>query len=129
MVLGAFAALAQADMSAYKMSMFKAKGVNVERIERMASHHRTKSAPYLANHRAQSAYIKEGKTTPEQDAARSESRVDYYEALLIGLIDGFTSTFNEDCRSGLAETVRNGFSVLSTYQVWIPANTAKFPIA
>jgi len=58
-----------------------------------------------------------------------EAKADYYEFLLLGVIDGFTSGFNEDCRSGLAETVRNGFSVLDTYQIWLPQNTAKFNIA
>ena len=49
--------------------------------------------------------------------------------MLLGVIDGGTSNFNEDCRGGLANMVRNGFSVLDTYQVWLPKNTAKFNLA
>ena len=33
MVIGAIAALAQADISPYKMSMLKAKGINTDRIQ------------------------------------------------------------------------------------------------
>jgi hypothetical protein len=53
----------------------------------------------------------------------------FYEAVLLGGIDGFTTGFNGQCRSGLAELVRNAFSVLDTYKIWLPKNTAKFPIA
>ena len=49
--------------------------------------------------------------------------------MLLGVIDGGTSNFNEDCRGGLANMVRNAFSVLDTYQIWLPQNTAKFNLA
>ena len=39
----------------------------------------------------------------------------FYEAFLLGIIEGFTTGFNGQCRGGLTELVRNAFSVLDTY--------------
>jgi len=99
MIIGAIAALVQADMSPYKRSMLKTKGVNVNQLERQAGEHRTKADPYLANARAQSAYIKENKdnlATDEEVKNRFDG-MKYYERVLIGIIDGFTKFNNEDC--------------------------------
>lgn len=49
--------------------------------------------------------------------------------MLLGIIEGGTSNFNDDCKGGLQNMVRSSFSVLSTYQIWLPQNTAKFNLA
>ena len=68
-----------------------------------------------------------------EDAAAVDGLIgdnaEFYEAVLLGGIEGFTAGFNGQCRSGLAEFVRNAFSVLETYKIWLPQNTAKFNIA
>ena len=88
----------------------------------------SRSAPYMANARAMSYYKNPHlKQDPETKAKVSASN--YYENLLLGVIDGFTSNFNEQCRSGLAETVRNGFSVVNNIEIYDPRKVAKFNIA
>ena len=67
--------------------------------------------------------------SPEEAQALIGDNAIYYEGILLGLIDGGTSNFNGECKSGLAETVRSAFSVLDTYEIWNPKNTAKFNIA
>ena len=57
------------------------------------------------------------------------SNAAYYEAILLGVIEGGTSNFNEDCKGGLQNMVRSGFTVMSTSQFWLPANSAKFNLA
>ena len=67
--------------------------------------------------------------TPEQAAELVASNSDYTEFLLLGIIDGFTSGFNEDCRGGLFEAVSSAFSVMDNAEVWLPTKVAKFNIA
>lgn len=49
--------------------------------------------------------------------------------MLLGVIDGFTSGFNETCRSGLANTVRSSFSVVDNIDFYNPKKLAKFQIS
>ena len=67
--------------------------------------------------------------TPEQAAELVGTNSDYTEFLFAGIIDGFTSGFNADCRSGLLEVNSSLFSVMDTWEIWLPKNTAKFNIA
>ena len=104
------------------------KGVNVDRLQSQASKHRSMAEPYLAQARKRSKMLQQ-EPTPEQAQALIGDNAAFYEAVLLGVIDGGTSNFNEDCRGGLANMVRNAFSVLDTYQIWLPQNTAKFNLA
>ena len=53
----------------------------------------------------------------------------YWESLLIGGIDGFTSDFNDSCTDGLIMTVTSAFSVLDNIAIYDPRNFAKFNIS
>ena len=48
--------------------------------------------------------------------------------MFLGIIDGFVSNFNKDCRSGLTETVKGIFSVIKNLPT-DPRKFAKFNIA
>merc|ERR1719361_1464517 len=132
MILGASMALTEAALSPEKMAMFRAHNIDIQRIEESNSRHGSKAAPYLMAARATSSHLKEGDSTTDAiaDIANAvKSTAFYYEMLLIGIIDGFTSNFNQPCRNGLAETVRNAFSVLDNIDIYNPTKIAKFTIA
>merc|ERR1712045_891558 len=111
------------------MAFLKHKGANIDRLHTQASKHRSMAEPYLQQHRLRSKKLQQGDISPEQAQALIGDNAAFYEAVLLGVIDGGTSNFNEDCRGGLANMVRNAFSVLDTYQIWLPQNTAKFNLA
>lgn len=54
---------------------------------------------------------------------------DYYEKLSLGLIDGFVSNFNENCRVGLSSSVISFFDVMDNLAVYDPTKVAKFQLA
>ena len=85
--------------------------------------------PYLQQHRLRSKKLQQGDISPEQAQQLIGDNAAFYEAALLGVIDGAVSNFNVDCKGGLANMVRNAFSVLDTYQIWLPQNTAKFNLA
>lgn len=48
---------------------------------------------------------------------------------MLGVIDGFTSNFNEDCRSGLTSTVVSAFDVYDNMAIYDPRLIAKFQLS
>ena len=103
--------------------------MNIDRLHTQASKHRTMAEPYLQQHRLRSKKLQQGDISPEQAQELIGDNAAFYEAALLGVIDGAVSNFNVDCKGGLANMVRNAFSVLDTYQIWLPKNTAKFNLA
>ena len=59
------------------------------------------AAPYVAMHKKRSQKLQQGELTPEEAQAIIGDNAAYYEAIMIGAIEGGTSNFNEDCKSGL----------------------------
>jgi len=53
----------------------------------------------------------------------------YYKTLLIGVIDGFTSNFNEDCRNGLTSSVVSAFDLFDNLEIYDPRLIAKFQLS
>ena len=80
---------------------------------------------------ATSHFLKQ--SSPEDMANAAQAKVqaksEYYENMLLGSIDGLTSGFNDDCRGGLAETVRSFFDVLNNIEIYKPDQVAKFNLA
>lgn len=103
--------------------------MNIDRLHTQASKHRSMAEPYLQQHRLRSKKLQQGDISPEQAQELIGDNAAFYEAALLGVIDGAVSNFNVDCKGGLANMVRNAFSVLDTYQIWLPQNTAKFNLA
>ena len=76
--------------------------------------------PYLAQARKRSSKLQQGDISPEQAQELIGDNAAFYEAVLLGIIEGGTSNFNDDCKGGLANMVRSAFSILDTYQIWLP---------
>merc|ERR1719464_1383416 len=129
MIMGAIAALAQAEITPQKAAYLKSRGVDVDRFATTITKHRSMAEPYMAQARKRSNMLQQGEVSPEQVQALIGDNAAFYEAMFLGAIDGAVSDFNTDCKGGLANTVRNAFSVLDTYQIWLPKNTAKFNLA
>ena len=71
------------------------------------------AAPHLLAAKKRSQKLQQG--DPEQIQELVGDRAAYYEGMLIGIIEGFVSDYNEDCKAGLVNMVKSGFSVLDTY--------------
>ena len=87
------------------------------------------AAPHLLAAKKRSQMLQQDDISPEQVQELVGSRAAYYEGMLIGIIEGFVSDYNEDCKAGLVNMVKSGFSVLDTYQFYLPTNFAKFQLA
>ena len=88
------------------------------------------AAPHLLAAKKRSQMLQQqDEISPDQVQELVGDRALYYEGMLIGIIEGFVSDYNEDCKAGLVNMVKSGFSVLDTYQVYKPQNFAKFNLA
>lgn len=67
---------------------------------------------------------------PEEDKSKPPPRPkNFFEQILLGVIDGTTSGFNDDCRSGLAESVRGLFTIWANIGIYDPRKLSKFTMA
>ena len=67
---------------------------------------------------------------PVSETAGPPPRPDnYVEEILIGVIDGLTSSFNDDCRGGLAESIRTFFTLWDNLGIYDPRKISKFAMS
>lgn len=71
-----------------------------------------------------------GELDPElAEKLAEQNNSQFYEAVMLGAIEGGTSNFNDDCKGGLQNMVRSAFTVIQTSSFWLPKNSAKFNLA
>ena len=53
----------------------------------------------------------------------------YYESMLIGIVDGTTGAFNDDCRGGLVSSIRAAFTLMDNVGIYDPRKLSKFALS
>ena len=109
-------------------------GVNTDRIYQNAERHSTKAARLYAYHEARSGRnLKAERMNASYDELKEQqddgATLDYYQAILLGLIQGLTAGFSVNCRDGLALAVTSAFTIYRNREVYDPRKTMKFTLA